>query len=148
MNHVVCIVVDLLVDFYFSFNWLHNIINQGPCDILVLSLWVIYAGKALEEVRASLFNKFRTLGCTKRQQQPQLWGPSVALTFNFLVSVSIILMNKLVSLIIFLLFLIHVYDDFSCFLLFLTVCSTMIYLGTCQSWIQLSNFPKFYSLHM
>ncbi|EPS64147.1 hypothetical protein M569_10633, partial [Genlisea aurea] len=52
-------------------------------------------GRALEEFRASMFSKLRSIGGSKRQQQ-SLWGPSVALTFNFLVSVSIILMNKLV----------------------------------------------------
>ncbi|KAL8149440.1 nucleotide-sugar uncharacterized transporter 1-like [Apium graveolens] len=46
-------------------------------------------GKALEELRASLFSKLR-------RQQQFLVGPAAALTFNFVVSVSIILMNKLV----------------------------------------------------
>ncbi|KAK1399788.1 TPT domain-containing protein [Heracleum sosnowskyi] len=46
-------------------------------------------GKALEELRSSLFSKLR-------RQQQFLVGPAVALTFNFVVSVSIILMNKLV----------------------------------------------------
>ncbi|KAL3535444.1 hypothetical protein ACH5RR_003905 [Cinchona calisaya] len=52
-------------------------------------------GRALEEVRSSLFSKLRSLGAAKRQQQTSL-HPPVALAFNFLVSVSIILMNKLV----------------------------------------------------
>ncbi|GFZ08660.1 nucleotide/sugar transporter family protein [Actinidia rufa] len=52
-------------------------------------------GKALEELRASLFSKLHSFGNSKRPQQ-QLLGPTAALTFNFLVSVSIILMNKLV----------------------------------------------------
>ncbi|XP_022870552.1 nucleotide-sugar uncharacterized transporter 1-like [Olea europaea var. sylvestris] len=52
-------------------------------------------GRALEELRASVFSKLRSFGGAKRQQQ-SLLGPSVALTFNFFVSVSIILMNKLV----------------------------------------------------
>lgn len=51
-------------------------------------------GRALEEVRSSLFSKLRSLGGGKRQQTSL--GPPVALAFNFLVSVSIILMNKLV----------------------------------------------------
>ncbi|CDP03008.1 unnamed protein product [Coffea canephora] len=51
-------------------------------------------GRALEEVRSSLFSKIRSLGGGKRQQTSL--GPPVALAFNFLVSVSIILMNKLV----------------------------------------------------
>ncbi|KAL8493430.1 hypothetical protein ACS0TY_024585 [Phlomoides rotata] len=50
-------------------------------------------GRALEELRSSMFSKFRSISGSKRQQQ-SLWGPTIALTFNFLVSVSIILMNK------------------------------------------------------
>lgn len=49
-------------------------------------------GRALEELRASLFSKLRLFGSSKQQQL----GPTAALTFNFLVSISIILMNKLV----------------------------------------------------
>ncbi|KAI3969444.1 hypothetical protein MKX01_020005 [Papaver californicum] len=53
------------------------------------------AGRALEELRSSLFNDLRTSEAAKRQQQ-RLCGPSVALTFNFVVSVAIIMANKLV----------------------------------------------------
>ncbi|GAB4838305.1 hypothetical protein Ancab_027835 [Ancistrocladus abbreviatus] len=52
-------------------------------------------GKALEEVRGALFNELRSSEGARRQQQ-RLCGPTVALTFNFLVSVGIILMNKLI----------------------------------------------------
>ncbi|XP_043713526.1 nucleotide-sugar uncharacterized transporter 2-like [Telopea speciosissima] len=52
-------------------------------------------GRALEDLRASLFNELRTSEGAKRQQQ-RICGPTVALLFNFLVSVGIILMNKLV----------------------------------------------------
>ncbi|KAL1534054.1 hypothetical protein AAHA92_31457 [Salvia divinorum] len=52
-------------------------------------------GRALEELRASMFSRFRSVSGSKRQQQ-SLWAPTIALAFNFLVSVSIILMNKLV----------------------------------------------------
>lgn len=52
-------------------------------------------GRALEEVRASLFNEFRLSEGTKRQQQRRC-GPIVTLTFNFVVAVGIIFMNKLV----------------------------------------------------
>ncbi|KAL2930156.1 Nucleotide-sugar uncharacterized transporter 2 [Bienertia sinuspersici] len=52
-------------------------------------------GKALEDLRSSLFNELRSSDGAKRQQQ-RTCGPMVALTFNFLVSVGIILMNKLV----------------------------------------------------
>ncbi|OVA13049.1 Triose-phosphate transporter domain [Macleaya cordata] len=52
-------------------------------------------GRALEDLRASLFNELRTSDGAKRQQQ-RICGPTVALSFNFLVSVGIILVNKLV----------------------------------------------------
>ncbi|GMH17939.1 hypothetical protein Nepgr_019780 [Nepenthes gracilis] len=52
-------------------------------------------GKALENLRGSLFNELRSSEGARRQQQ-RLCGPTAALTFNFLVSVGIILMNKLV----------------------------------------------------
>ncbi|CAN6806692.1 hypothetical protein HID58_051277 [Brassica napus] len=55
-------------------------------------------GKALEDLRASLFNRFRSPETPKRQQQQQqthrVCGPTVALTFNFFVAISIIFMNK------------------------------------------------------
>ncbi|XP_022921327.1 nucleotide-sugar uncharacterized transporter 1-like [Cucurbita pepo subsp. pepo] len=54
-----------------------------------------HRGKSLEDLRGSLFSKFRTPEGAKRQQQRSC-GPSVALTFNFFVAVSIIFMNKLV----------------------------------------------------
>ncbi|KAK6151436.1 hypothetical protein DH2020_014071 [Rehmannia glutinosa] len=54
----------------------------------------ISIGRALEELRVSMFSKLRLFGGAKRQPQ-SLLGPTIALTFNFLVSVSIILMNKL-----------------------------------------------------
>ncbi|KAI3510199.1 hypothetical protein L1887_25730 [Cichorium endivia] len=53
------------------------------------------AARALEELRGSLYNEVRTSEGAKRQQQ-RLCGPVVALTFNFLVSVGIIMGNKLV----------------------------------------------------
>ncbi|PNT76040.1 hypothetical protein BRADI_1g43250v3 [Brachypodium distachyon] len=53
------------------------------------------AGRALEELRGSLYNEFHTSEGAKRQQQ-RFCGPSVALTFNFVVSVGIILANKMV----------------------------------------------------
>ncbi|KAG7538275.1 Sugar phosphate transporter domain [Arabidopsis suecica] len=53
-------------------------------------------GKALEDLRASLFNRFRSPETPKRQQQQQhrICGPTVALTFNFIVAISIIFVNK------------------------------------------------------
>ncbi|MCD7448778.1 hypothetical protein HAX54_045992, partial [Datura stramonium] len=60
----------------------------------------------------------RAFGGGKRQQTT-LWGPTVALTFNFFVSVSIILMNKLV--------LVTVGFNYPIFLSFLHyVCSWLI----------------------
>ncbi|TYH21005.1 hypothetical protein ES288_A04G008000v1 [Gossypium darwinii] len=53
------------------------------------------AGKALEELRGSLYNELRTSEGAKRQQQ-RFCGPVVAMTFNFFVAVGIILTNKLV----------------------------------------------------
>lgn len=53
------------------------------------------AGRALEELRSSLYNEFRTSEGAKRQQE-RYCGPSAAMTFNFTVAVSIILGNKLV----------------------------------------------------
>nr|KJB53698.1 hypothetical protein B456_009G001800 [Gossypium raimondii] len=41
-------------------------------------------GKALEDLRASIFNKFRSSESAKRQQQ-RICGPVAALTFNFMV---------------------------------------------------------------
>ncbi|WVY90324.1 hypothetical protein V8G54_035838 [Vigna mungo] len=52
-------------------------------------------GKALEELRASLYNEIRTSEGAKRQQQ-KYCGPVVALSFNFMVAVGIIMANKLV----------------------------------------------------
>ncbi|KAL6543067.1 hypothetical protein OROHE_010587 [Orobanche hederae] len=53
------------------------------------------AGRALEELRSSLYNELRTSEGAKRQQQ-RYCGPVVAMTFNFMVAVGIILGNKLV----------------------------------------------------
>uniref|UniRef100_A0A6M2E9M3 Sugar phosphate transporter domain-containing protein n=1 Tax=Populus davidiana TaxID=266767 RepID=A0A6M2E9M3_9ROSI len=50
-------------------------------------------GRALEELRSSLFSRFRSSESTKRHEQ-QLCGPVIALTFNFLVAIGIIFMNK------------------------------------------------------
>jgi hypothetical protein len=56
------------------------------------------AGRALEELRGSLYNEFHTSEGAKRQQQ-RFCGPSVALTFNFFVAVGIIMANKMVWII-------------------------------------------------
>lgn len=64
------------------------------CDFLRLS------GRALEELRSALYNELRTSEGAKRQQQ-RCCGPVVAMTFNFMVAVGIILANKLVSFLIY-----------------------------------------------
>ncbi|KAL1195266.1 Nucleotide-sugar uncharacterized transporter 2 [Cardamine amara subsp. amara] len=53
------------------------------------------AGRALEELRSSLYNELKTSEGAKRQQQ-RFCGPVVAMSFNFIVAVGIILANKLV----------------------------------------------------
>ncbi|KAH0773975.1 hypothetical protein KY290_011112 [Solanum tuberosum] len=53
------------------------------------------AGRALEELRGSLYNELRTSEGAKRQQQ-RFCGPVMAMTFNFMVAVGIILGNKLI----------------------------------------------------
>ncbi|TYJ48907.1 hypothetical protein E1A91_A01G097000v1, partial [Gossypium mustelinum] len=53
------------------------------------------AGRALEELRSSLYNELRTSEGAKRQQQ-RFCGLVVAMSFNFFVAVGIILTNKLV----------------------------------------------------
>ncbi|KAK6133051.1 hypothetical protein DH2020_033206 [Rehmannia glutinosa] len=56
---------------------------------------LFFPGRALEELRSSLYNELRTSEGAKRQQQ-RYCGPIMAMTFNFLVAVGIILGNKLV----------------------------------------------------
>ncbi|KAH8518914.1 hypothetical protein Peur_037983 [Populus x canadensis] len=53
------------------------------------------AGQALEELRGSLYNDIRTSEGAKRQQQ-RFCGPAVAMTFNFIAAVGVIMANKLV----------------------------------------------------
>ncbi|KAF4362336.1 nucleotide-sugar uncharacterized transporter 2 isoform X2 [Cannabis sativa] len=53
------------------------------------------AGRALEELRSTLYNDIRTSEGAKRQQQ-RFCGPIVAMSFNFMVAVGIILANKMV----------------------------------------------------
>ncbi|VFQ58696.1 unnamed protein product [Cuscuta campestris] len=53
------------------------------------------AGRALEELRSSIHNELRTSEGARRQQQ-RFCGPLVAMSFNFMVAVGIILGNKLV----------------------------------------------------
>ena len=73
--------------------------KSSSCFTFQLTLLIkfVISGKSLEDLRGSLFSKFRTPEGAKRQQQRSC-GPSVALTFNFFVAVSIIFMNKLVGI--------------------------------------------------
>ncbi|KAK4767783.1 hypothetical protein SAY87_002924 [Trapa incisa] len=67
--------------------------DASPVGVLNGSASIVGAGRALEELRSSLHNELRTSEGAKRQQQ-RMCGPAVAMTFNFLVSVGIILTNK------------------------------------------------------
>ncbi|KAB5551955.1 hypothetical protein DKX38_009266 [Salix brachista] len=57
-------------------------------------------GRALEELRSSLFSRFHFSESAKRHEQRSC-GPVLALTFNFLVAVGIIFMNKWVRILTF-----------------------------------------------
>lgn len=50
----------------------------------------------MEELRGSLYNDIRTSEGAKRQQQ-RFCGPVVAMTFNFMAAVGVIMANKLVK---------------------------------------------------
>jgi hypothetical protein len=63
-------------------------------DFLLLVLEL--SGQALEELRGSLYNDIRTSEGAKRQQQ-RFCGPAVAMTFNFIAAVGVIMANKLVN---------------------------------------------------
>ncbi|GFP97449.1 uncharacterized membrane protein at1g06890 [Phtheirospermum japonicum] len=96
---------------------------------------IFILGRALEELRASMFSNLHSITGPKRQQQ-SLCGPTIALTFNFLVSVSIIMMNKLV--------LVNVGFNYPIFLTFIHyVCSWLIMaLLKALSILSLSPPPK------
>jgi cytochrome bd-type quinol oxidase subunit 1 len=67
--------------------------------MILNSIWFSYSklsGRALEELRSTLYNELRTSEGAKRQQQ-RFCGPVVAMVFNFMVAVGIIMANKLVS---------------------------------------------------
>ncbi|KAK4779293.1 hypothetical protein SAY86_006821 [Trapa natans] len=70
--------------------------KDNDAGVLNGSASMVGAGRALEELRSSLHNELRTSEGAKRQQQ-RMCGPAVAMTFNFLVSVGIILTNKSVG---------------------------------------------------
>lgn len=64
---------------------------------LTILVKFLISGRSLEDLRGSLFSKFRSPEGAKRQQHRSC-GPAVALTFNFFVAVNIIFMNKLVGI--------------------------------------------------
>jgi hypothetical protein len=88
---------------YIKYKRIIPIVNLCLLDMVYLSHFLLFinSGRALEELRASLFNEFRSSEAVKRQQQSRC-GPIAALTFNFLVAVGIIFMNKLVRIVTFL----------------------------------------------
>ncbi|KAG2611241.1 hypothetical protein PVAP13_4KG133700 [Panicum virgatum] len=71
------------------------LIEKASALSLVLHSHSYILGRALEELRGSLYNDFHTPEGAKRQQQ-RLCGPIIALTFNFVVAVGIIMANKMV----------------------------------------------------
>ena len=73
------------------------LIEKASALSLVLHSHSYILGRALEELRGSLYNDFHTSEGAKRQQQ-RLCGPIIALTFNFVVAVGIIMANKMVWL--------------------------------------------------
>ncbi|KAK3008704.1 hypothetical protein RJ639_015253 [Escallonia herrerae] len=93
------------------------------------------AGRALEELRGSLYNELRTSDGAKRQQQ-RFCGPIVAMTFNFMVAVGIIMANKLVRTISFLLFSVMGRIGFN-FPIFLTL------IHYSSAWLLLAIFKAF-----
>ncbi|KAJ8764997.1 hypothetical protein K2173_010467 [Erythroxylum novogranatense] len=68
---------------------------QLPHSLDLLGVGNMGKSRALEEIRGSLYNDIRTSEGAKRQQQ-RLCGPVMAMSFNFMVAVGIIMTNKLV----------------------------------------------------
>lgn len=113
---------------------------------LYLPAFIVLSGKALEDLRSSLFNELRSSEGARRYQQ-RICGPFVALTFNFLVSVGIILMNKLVYsrlwhiLLLCLQFMVSHPDIYH-----LYISLHLDYAGSWEGWLQLSHIAYIYSL--
>ena len=72
-----------------------------PLSGLLPQPYLLIVGRALEDLRGSLFNEFRSSEGAKRQQQ-RTCGPAAALSFNFFIAISIIFINKMVRLLSFL----------------------------------------------
>ncbi|KAM0941689.1 putative sugar phosphate transporter domain-containing protein [Dioscorea sansibarensis] len=69
--------------------------DAGEQDVLANWCYSEAAKWALEELRSAMYNGLHTSEGAKRQQQRHC-SPAVALTFNFMVAVGIIMANKLV----------------------------------------------------
>ncbi|GLJ12788.1 hypothetical protein SUGI_0197760 [Cryptomeria japonica] len=78
--------IDQAMMFYLLRRDFHKVLKRKDSD-------VGERGKLLEDWRASLFNDLHTLDGARRQQQ-HFCGPTVALSFNFVVAVAIIMINK------------------------------------------------------
>lgn len=104
-------------------------------------------GRALEDLRSSLFNVFRSPEGAKRQQQ-QLCGPATALTFNFIVAVGIIFMNKLVRMLNFLPCLMYIFAwlDLTIAAFQLVTCLVCLTSGAQSCWVPVSYISHFYPL--
>ncbi|GJN28976.1 hypothetical protein PR202_gb17158 [Eleusine coracana subsp. coracana] len=73
----------------------HQLNDRLDHQAIVLQVEAGQLGRALEELRGSLYNDFHTSEGAKRQQQRSC-GPMIALTFNFMAAVGIIMANKMV----------------------------------------------------
>lgn len=107
------------------------------------------SGRALEDLRAALFNEFRSSEGAKRQQQ-QLCGPATALTFNFVIAVGIIFVNKLVRMLnsqyIYLSYPYFAQLDFKIAVFQLITYLACISSGAQSCWVPVSYISHFYPL--
>lgn len=101
-----------------------------------ICLYILFVGRALEELRSSLYNELKTSEGAKRQQQ-RFCGPVVAMSFNFVVAVGIILANKLVKL---------TSLNLKFFLCLCVIIKLCVFAGDGKSWIQFPNLSNAHSL--
>lgn len=83
---------------YCSYNFTYTVLCSASCLLNFFCFGNIYEGRALEELRASMFSNFSSEKAKNMQQR--LCTPSVALTFNFVVAIGIIFMNKWVGILL------------------------------------------------
>jgi len=100
-----------------------------------------FVGRALEELRSSLYNELKTSEGAKRQQQ-RFCGPVVAMSFNFVVAVGIILANKLVIWFLQSQILLSLF-----FIYYVIVIVRLNCAGDGKSWIQFPNLSNIDSLY-